>query len=107
MTNTSEPHADDMAIQAQNPIDFDWMLKGVCGLNATIEMMDDVQATTPFGSFFVYTELPDLPYLAVDADAFRKEGFNDVADLLEKNGNCWSRKIEEKLYEAHGLTHPL
>ena len=29
MTNTSEPHADDMALHAANPIDFDWMVKGV------------------------------------------------------------------------------
>ena len=28
MTNTSEPHADDMLVQAANPVSFDWMVKG-------------------------------------------------------------------------------
>ena len=30
MTNTSEPHADDMLVQAANPVSFDWMVKE-CG----------------------------------------------------------------------------
>ena len=28
MTNTSEPHSDDMVVQASNPISFDWMGQG-------------------------------------------------------------------------------
>ena len=31
MTNTSEPHSDDMVEQASNPVSFDWMVKGICG----------------------------------------------------------------------------
>ena len=27
MTNTSEPHADDMLVQASKPVSFDWMVK--------------------------------------------------------------------------------
>ena len=30
-----------------------------------------------------------------------------AADELESNGECWSRKVEEALYEGYGLPHPL
>ena len=62
MTNTSEPHADDMLVQAANPVSFDWMVKGVCGLQNVPTMMDEVEAAQPFGSFFAFAELEDLPW---------------------------------------------
>ena len=62
MTNTSEPHSDDMVEQASNPVSFDWMVKGICGLRAVPEMMEEVERDQPFGSFFAFAELPDLPF---------------------------------------------
>ena len=63
MTNTSEPHSDDMIEQASNPVSFDWMVKGVCGLRSVTTMMSEVERDQPFGSFFAFTELPDLPFV--------------------------------------------
>ena len=40
MTNTSEPHSDDMVEQANNPVSFDWMVKGICGLSSVPQMME-------------------------------------------------------------------
>ncbi len=117
MTNTSEPHADDMALQGQNPVNFDWMVKGVCGLNHTLAMMDDVEASAPFGSFYVFTDLADLPWVAVSAADFRKaaETANEIvatalkaaADELASNGDVWSRRVEEILFESFGKAYPL
>ncbi len=118
MTNTSEPHSDDMALQGENLIDFDWMVKGVCGLNHTIEMMDIVEKEAPFGSFFVFTDLADLPWLEVDKDIFAeaannakcdnlKNALQAASDEMSQNGNVWSRKVEEVMYDAMGITYPL
>ena len=53
MTNTSEPHSDDMVEQANNPVSFDWMVKGICGLSSVPQMMEKVEAEQPFGSFIL------------------------------------------------------
>ena len=34
-------------------------------------MMDEVEATQPFGSFFAFTELEDLPWVETSASSFR------------------------------------
>jgi len=117
MTNTSEPHSDDMVEQANNPVSFDWMVKGVCGLSSVPQMMEKVEAEQPFGSFYSFTELEDLPYVETDSQTFRnaaegqseqvKAALMGAADELESNGECWSRKVEEELYKGYGLPHPL
>ena len=117
MTNTSEPHSDDMVEQANNPVSFDWMVKGVCGLSSVPQMMEKVEAEQPFGSFYSFTELEDLPYVEISSDAFREasEGqpehvsraLTGAAAELDSNGQCWSRKVEEALYQGYGLPHPL
>ena len=38
--NTSEPHSDDMIEQVNNPVSFDWMVKGICGLSFVPQMME-------------------------------------------------------------------
>ena len=117
MTNTSEPHSDDMVEQASNPVSFDWMVKGVCGLRSVTEMMDDVERDQPFGSFFAFAELPDLPYLETTASSFRmaaedasgciRQSLAEAADELEANDDTWSRKVEEALYRGYGVPYPL
>ena len=117
MTNTSEPHSDDMVEQANNPVSFDWMVKGICGLSSVPQMMEKVEAEQPFGSFYSFTELEDLPYVETDSKTFReaaegqaekvKAALLGAADVLESNGECWSRKVEEALYQGYGLPHPL
>jgi threonine dehydrogenase-like Zn-dependent dehydrogenase len=117
MTNTSEPHSDDMVEQANNPVSFDWMVKGVCGLSSVPQMMEKVEAEQPFGSFYSFTELEDLPYVEISSDAFREaseaqpehvsRALTDAAAELDSNGQCWSRKVEEALYQGYGLPHPL
>ena len=117
LTNTSEPHSDDMVVQAKTPVSFDWMVKGICGLNHVKAMMDEVESTQPFGSFFAFTELPDLPYVEVSASAFlnaSKEtkgvvssALAEAAKILSQNGEQWSREVEEVLYEGCGEIHPL
>ena len=117
MTNTSEPHSDDMIEQANSPVSFDWMVKGVCGLSSVPQMMEKVEAEQPFGSFYSFTELEDLPYVEISSDAFREasEGkpehvsraLTEAAKELDSNGQCWSRKVEEALYQGYGLPHPL
>src|SRR5262249_18703734 len=74
-----------------------------------------------FGSFLVLVELENFPYVAVSADAFRAKAIElhrtssqchapralqEGAELLERNGNTWSREIEDALYAAYGKTHP-
>ncbi len=117
MTNTSEPHSDDMVQQAENPVDFDWMMKGVCGLRHVPVMMDEVERSQPFGSFFALAELPDLPYVEITADAFDKaasEADGPVqaalaagAEVLRQNGEVWSREVERALYAGYGVPYPL
>jgi hypothetical protein len=117
MTNTSEPHSDDMVEQACNPVSFDWMVKGVCGLRAVPEMMEEVERDQPFGSFFAFAELPDLPYVETSSSSFRvaaesatgnvRQSLTEAADELSANGETWSRKAEEALYRGYGVPYPL
>ena len=117
MTNTSEPHADDMLVQASKPVSFDWMVKGVCGLRNVPKMMDEVESAQPFGSFYAFAELEDLPYVECNADAFRlaAESCNGVsrqallegANALDSTGNVWARSVEEAIYHGYGLPYPL
>ena len=117
MTNTSEPHSDDMVEQACNPVSFDWMVKGVCGLKAVPEMMDEVERDQPFGSFFAFAELPDLPYVETSSSSLRvaaesatgnvRQSLTEAAEELFANGEIWSRKVEEALYRGYGIPYPL
>lgn len=117
LTNTSEPHSDDMVVQAKSPVSFDWMVKGVCGLNYVTKMMDEVERTQPFGSFFAFTELPDLPYVEVNSKAFLDaaenaeglvaEALKQGASVLSENGEKWSRKVEEAIYNGYQAPYPL
>ena len=117
MTNTSEPHSDDMVEQASNPVSFDWMVKGVCGLRSVTEMMEEVERDQPFGSFFAFTELPDLPYVEATSSSFRsaaqkanglvRQSLIEAADELEVNEDTWSRKVEQALYRGYGVPYPL
>ena len=117
MTNTSEPHSDDMVQQAQNPVDFDWMVKGVCGLRHVPVMMEKVESEQPFGSFFAFTELPDIPYVEVSAAAFDAAAENAekpvqtalelAAKVLRTNGEVWSREVEQALYAGYNEPYPL
>lgn len=117
MTNTSEPHSDDMVEQASNPVSFDWMVKGVCGLRAVTTMMAEVERDQPFGSFFTFTELPDLPYVETHSSAFRTAAENaspearlalsGAAQVLAQNNETWSREVEEALYRGYGVPYPL
>ena len=117
MTNTSEPHSDDMVEQASNPVSFDWMVKGVCGLRAVPKMMDEVERDQPFGSFFAFAELADLPYVETSSSSFRlaaelssgnvRQALLDAADALSANDETWSRKVEEALYSGYAIPYPL
>ncbi len=117
MTNTSEPHSDDMVQQAQKPVDFDWMVKGVCGLRHVPVMMEKVESEQPFGSFFAFTELPDIPYVEVSAAAFDAAAENAekpvrtalelAAQVLRTNGEVWSREVEQALYTGYDKPYPL
>lgn len=117
MTNTSEPHSDDMVQQAQKPVDFDWMVKGVCGLRHVPVMMEKVESEQPFGSFFAFTELPDIPYVEVSAAAFDAAAENAekpvraslelAAKVLRTNGEVWSREVEQALYAGYDEPYPL
>jgi hypothetical protein len=117
MTNTSEPHSDDMVQQAQKPVDFDWMVKGVCGLRHVPVMMEKVESEQPFGSFFAFVELPDIPYVEVSAAAFDAAAENAeipvrtalelVAKVLRTNGEVWSREVEQALYAGYDEPYPL
>lgn len=118
MTNTSEPHADDMALHAANPIDFDWMVRGVCGLRHAPHMMAEVERTQPFGSYYTFTELPDLPFVAINAGAFAaaaaetaegpvKAALEAGGQWLREHGDTYGRGLEEVLYAAYGVPYPL
>ena len=117
MTNTSEPHSDDMIEQASNPVSFDWMVKGVCGLRSVTTMMSEVERDQPFGSFFAFTELPDLPFVETSSSAFRaaaesasseaRSALTEAAQVLAENQETWSREVEEALYRGYGVPYPL
>jgi len=117
MTNTSEPAAADLARQAIAPIDFDWMVTGVVGLNGAVDMMEKVGASSPFGSFFVFNDLPNLPFVDATSESFRaaaaaasgldRAALSAAADALDSHGNSWCRAAEEALYEAYGVPYPL
>ena len=80
-------------------------------------MMEEVEATQPFGSFFAFAELEDFPWVETTASAFReaaektdgsaKQALLAGAEALESNDDVWGRNVEEALYEGYGLTHPL
>ena len=80
-------------------------------------MMDEVESAQPFGSFYAFAELEDLPYVECNADAFRlaAESCNGVsrqallegAHALDSTGNVWARTVEEAIYHGYGLPYPL
>ena len=118
MTNTSEPHADDMALHAAKPTSFDWMIRGVVGLKHVLAMMDEVESKAPFGSFFTFAELPNLPWVHVSAEAFQaaadaaadaesKQALSDAAAILKRDNDVWSADAERALYAGYGVPYPL
>ena len=116
MTNTSEPHSDDMVEQASNPVSFDWMVKGICGLRAVPKMMEEVERDQPFGSFFAFAELPDLPFVETTASAFRmaadhasgcvRESLAAAAEDL-RSTTTLGPGGGEALYRGYGAPYPL
>ena len=72
-TNTSEPVASDMQHQGEQPINFDWLIRGICGLRAVPDLMTMVRAKEPFGTYIALLDLPDLPSVAVSAEAFKPQ----------------------------------
>ena len=121
LTNTSEPASADLAEHARDPIDFDWMVQRIAGLAAAPELIREVGRHSPFGSHFVLTQLEDLPYVEVGADSFHAAASAErhagrtrtaaalaaAADVLAGTRDRWSRGVEDALYRAHGLPHPL
>lgn len=119
-TNTSEPLSEDLAKQAEAPINFDWLVKGIAGLKATPEMLSDVTANNRFGTFFTFMELPELPYVQVDSAEMKKKAdeleasapttakaLRGAADAVARNDEVWCREAEEAMYAAWGVDHPL
>ena len=116
-TNTSEPVASDMQHQAEAPIDFDWLVRGVCGLRAVPELMKMVRAKEPFGTYLALLDLPELPSVAVEEAAFLAaaaafpedqpihRALRAAAAVLAENGNRWSRAVEDALYAGYGSKH--
>ena len=121
LTNTSEPASADLAEQARDPIDFDWLVRRIAGLAAAPTLIRDVGRRTPFGSHFVLTQLEDLPYVEVGAEPFRAAATAErqagrtctaaalaaAAGVLATTRDLWSRAVEDALYNAYGLPHPL
>ena len=121
LTNTSEPASADLAEHARDPIGFDWMVRRTAGLAAAPELIRHVGRRTPFGSHFVLTQLEDLPYVEVGAEPFRAAAATEhqagrtgtaaaliaAAAVLAATGDQWSRAVEDALYDAFGLPHPL
>ena len=121
LTNTSEPSSADLAEHARDPIGFDWMVRRIAGLAAAPELIRDVGRRTPFGSHFVLTQLEDLPYVEVGAEPFRAAAATEqqagrtataaaltaAADVLAASHDQWSRAVENALYHAFDLHHPL
>ena len=121
LTNTSEPASADLAEHARAPLDFDWMVRRIAGLAAAPELIRDVGGRSPFGSHFVLTQLEDLPYVEVGAEPFRAAARAErqagrrhpaaalaaAADVLAAARDQWSRAVEDALYHAYGLPHPL
>lgn len=121
MTNTSEPMSEDMRIQGEHPVSFDWMIRGLTGLHEAPAMMAHVAESEPFGTFFTLMEIPDFPFVLVGSEAFekkageleksgdRKEMIPALlagAEALKKNGEVWGRPVERAIYQALGMTHP-
>ena len=121
LTNTSEPASADLAEHARAPINFDWMVRRIAGLAAAPELIRDAGRRSLFGSHFVLTQLEDLPYVEVGAEPFRAAASAEqqagcshtaaalaaAAGVLATTGDRWSRAVEDALYHAHGLPHPL
>ena len=118
-TNTSEPVASDMQHQGDQPINFDWLIRGICGLRAVPNLMTMVRAKEPFGTYIALLDLPDLPSVGVSADEFTQaaQAFDSnqpihqaliaAARVLATNDNTWSRAVEDALYSGYGVAHPL
>lgn len=121
-TNTSEPISTDMARQGTHPVDFDWLVRGVSGLSSALDLYQDVASQRPFGSFVVFSELDNFPYVRVGAEAFRQKAtellhggappqvisaLRAASVVLTRNGDVWSREVEDVLYAAYGKPHPL
>jgi hypothetical protein len=80
-------------------------------------MMEEVERDQPFGSFFAFTELPDLPYVEATSSSFRsaaqkasglvRQSLIEAADELEVNEDTWSRNVEQALYRGYGAPYPL
>ncbi|MFW5845042.1 MAG: hypothetical protein ACOCXJ_02330 [Planctomycetota bacterium] len=118
MTNTSIPTADDMAVQGRDPLDFDWLIKAIAGLRHAPALYADVEGRQPFGSFFMFTELPELPYVTISAAAFEEALADQEAGpvrsaleaglaVLRRDGDRYSRALEEALYAGYGEPYPL
>lgn len=121
LTNTSEPASADLAEHARDPIGFDWMVRRIAGLAAAPELIRHVGLRAPFGSHFVLTQLETLPYVEVGAEPFRAAAATEhqagrtgsaaaliaAAAVLAATGDQWSRAVEDALYDAFGLPHPL
>lgn len=121
MTNTSEPIAANLARQGDRPIDFDWLVRGVSGLEAAPEMIEAVSESQAFGSFFTLVEIPDLPFVAVEAAAMRDaadtcaaggrdaaaQALWDAATAVEANDGAWCAAAERAVYKAYDLPYPL
>ena len=97
------------------------MVQRVAGLDAAPELIRDVGRRAPFGSHFVLTQLEELPYVEVGAEPFRAAAATErragrtrtaaalaaAADVLAGTRDRWSRAVEDALYRASGLPHPL
>ena len=88
-----------MQHQGEEPIDFDWLVRGICGIQAVPELMTMVRAKEPFGSYIALLDLPDLPSVPVDATAMRdaamqatsaavSSALNAAADVLPRTMQC-------------------
>ena len=81
-------------------------------------MLEDVETSQPFGSFFAFSELEDLPWVETTAAAFQdaaqnqpdgpvKQALLEGASALQANDDVWSRAVEEAIYRGYGVPYPL
>lgn len=121
LTNTSEPESTGLVEHVNDPINFDWMVQHVSGLNFAPRMIREVGKQKLFGSSLVLNQLEELPFVEVKEKSFRaaakkerEKGHKHVAasldegaDVLATSNNQWSRAVENALYNSFGLSHPL
>lgn len=121
ITNTSEPNSLHLEIQANECINFDWMVQRVAGLKASISLLTDIEKHSPFGSHFVLPQIDDLPFVEINEKDFQNKAIiehkhgriksakalRNAAKLLKKTNNQWSREVEECLYDGYNITYPL